>query len=306
MARITSGTTSIDLHGLTRQQHEGLRGTASWLGHLAARKPLGAFGAVVLILMVLMAVFAGVVAPYDPLLNDSTIILQGPSAQHLAGTDQFGRDIFSRIVYGSRTSLQIGAATMAVAITLSVVVGLVSAYFGGTLDYGVQRFVDAVQAIPDLILLIAIMVILGPSLLNVIIALAFQRAITSSRVVRGATLAVMTSSYIEAARTIGASDPHIMARHVLRNIVPPIIVIASLGFGQVILAEASLSFLGYGVQPPTPSWGNTLSADGRKYMYAQPWLLLAPSIALSLVVFGINMLGDALRDLLDPRLRGAG
>ncbi|MGI8554366.1 MAG: ABC transporter permease, partial [Dehalococcoidia bacterium] len=187
----------------------------------------------------------------------------------------------------------------------AIILGVAGAYFGGLFDYVTQRVVDAVQAIPGLILLIAIMIVLGPSLFNVVIALSVGNIFRNSRVVRGAALGIFNNSYFDAARVIGASPLRVMFRHMLPNIVPTIIVVASLGFGQLIIAEASVSFLGYGIQPPTPSWGNMLSADGRAYMYAQPWMLAAPALALALVVFGVNMFGDAVRDLIDPRLRGS-
>ncbi len=275
------------------------------LARLAARKPLGAFGAFTLILMIVVAITAGLISPYDPVANDQIAALQLPSASHLFGTDQFGRDVFSRVIYGARISLYVGVGATIVSMIPAVIIGIVSAYFGGAIDYVIQRVVDAIQAIPGLILLIAIMVVLGPSLLNVIIALSFGGAFRNSRVIRSAALAIFGNTYFDAARVIGASPLRIMVRHMLPNIVPTIIVIASLGFGQLIIAEASVSFLGYGIQPPTPSWGNMLSADGRAYMYAQPWILIGPAVALALVVFGVNMFGDAVRDLIDPRLRGS-
>ena len=187
----------------------------------------------------------------------------------------------------------------------ALLLGLASAYFGGWIDYVTQRLVDAFQSVPYLIMLISIMVVLGPSLTNVIIALSFRRAIVESRVMRGATMGILNNTYIESARATGATDVRIMLRHLVPNIMPTLIVLGSIGFAGVILAEASLSFLGYGVPPPTPSWGGMLAADGRAYMFAAPWMLIAPTIALSITVFGVNMFGDALRDVLDPRLRGS-
>ena len=271
----------------------------------ARRKPLGAFGALVMVVLVLMAVLADFVVPYDPLAHDATVALNSPSPSHVAGTDQFGRDIFSRIILGARTSLYVGVAVTVFSIVPAVALGMISAYFGGWVDYGLQRVVDTIQSVPYLILLIAIMVVLGPSLLNVILALTFRRAIVESRVMRGATMGILNQTYVDAARAIGATNSRIMVRHLVPNIMPTVIVIASIGFGGVILAEASLSFLGYGVPPPTPSWGGMLAADGRAYMYAAPWMLIAPTLALAITVFGVNMFGDALRDVLDPRLRGA-
>ncbi|MEX2229885.1 MAG: ABC transporter permease [Dehalococcoidia bacterium] len=271
----------------------------------ARRKPLGAFGAIVLTVLVAMAALADVIVPYDPFAHDASAELAGPSLSHLAGTDQFGRDIFSRIILGARTSLSVGVAVTVIAIIPAIALGLASAYFGGWADYLLQRLVDTIQSVPYLIMLIAIMVVLGPSLTNVILALSFRRAIVESRVMRGATMGLLNQTYVESARAVGATDWRVMVRHIVPNIMPTVIVIASIGFGGVILAEASLSFLGYGVPPPTPSWGGMLAADGRAYMYAAPWMLVAPTVALALIVFGVNMFGDALRDVLDPRLRGS-
>jgi len=271
----------------------------------ARKKPLGAFGAAVLVVLVLLAVFAELAAPYDPLAHDINVVLQGPSLSHPAGTDQFGRDIFSRVIFGARTSLYVGVFVTVAALIPGIALGMISAYFGGWVDYLMQRIVDTIQSVPYLIMLIAIMVVLGPSLVNVVFALAFRRAIVESRVMRGATMGILNQTFVEAARASGATDMRIMIRHLVPNIMPTVIVIASIGFGGVILAEASLSFLGYGVPPPTPSWGGMLAADGRAYMYAAPWMIIAPTVALALVVFGVNMFGDALRDVLDPRLRGS-
>lgn len=256
-----------------------------------------------LLLLLFVGVFADQLAPYDQFAHSSEV-LQAPSTSHLAGTDQFGRDVMSRLIHGARISLYVGITVTLASLIPATIIGIVSAYFGGWFDYLLQRFVDTIQAIPNLILLIAIMVVLGPSILNVIIALSFRSAIVESRIMRGATLGLLNEGYVDAARAIGATNLRIMVRCILPNIMPTIIVLASIGFSGVILAEASLSFLGYGVPPPNPSWGGMLAADGRSYMYAAPWMLATPTIALSIVVFGVNMLGDALRDVLDPRMRG--
>jgi peptide/nickel transport system permease protein len=269
----------------------------------ARAKPLGAFGAVILTVMVLMAIFATRLEPYDPVATNQRQALQAPDAEHLLGTDQHGRDVLSRVIRGARISLYVGLGATTAAIVLATIIGVVSAYFGGATDYFMQRLVDAVQAVPGLILLISVLVILGPSITNVVLALAFRSSITTSRVVRGATLGVLTNPYVESAKVLGAHDLRVMLQHVVPNIVPPVIIVATVQFGGAILAEAALSFLGYGVPPPTPTWGGMMSAEGRIYMIAAPWVLLAPAIALSLVVFSVNVFGDALRDRLDPRLR---
>ena len=269
-------------------------------------KPLGALGALILVLMVVVALFARQIEPYDPLATNQREALLSPGGDHLLGTDQYGRDILSRVIRGARISLYVGLGATVAALLVATAIGVTSAYFGGAFDYFVQRFVDAVQAVPGLILLISVLVILGPSITNVMIALAFRSSITTSRIVRGASLGVLANPYIEAGKVIGASSLRLMARHVVPNIVPPLIIVATVQFGGAILAEASLSFLGYGVPPPNPTWGGMMSAEGRTFMLAAPWILYGPAIALSLVVFSVNMLGDALRDRLDPRLRGAG
>ena len=274
------------------------------LATLARRKPIGAVGAVIVFLLFGAALFAPVIAPYQPLELNPAERLQKPSARHLAGTDQLGRDIFSRLIYGSRTSLTIGLAVVIVSAVPAVTLGLIAAFYGGWVDYLIGRVVDTVQAIPGLVLLIAILVTLGPSLMNVIIALCARRIWTECRVFRSAALTVQSQTYVEAARALGAPNWWIMARYLLPNITPLIIVITSLGVAGAILAEASLAFLGYGVPPPAPSWGGMLSSDGRAYMFVAPWMLVGPAVALSIVVFGTNMFGDALRDVLDPRLRG--
>lgn len=269
------------------------------------RKPLAAFGGVILLVVILLAILADVIVPFDPMAQSSAEQLKSPSLRHIAGTDQFGRDTFSRVVVGARTSLYVGVGVTVLALVPAIMLGVASAFLGGWVDYLLQRIVDTVQSIPYLIMLIAMMTVLGPSLFNVVLALAFRRAITESRVMRGATMSIMNQTYVEAARAIGSNTFRIMIQHLIPNIMPSVIVVASIGFGGVILAEASLSFLGYGVPPPTPSWGGMVAADGRAYMYAAPWMLIAPATALALVVFGVNMLGDGLRDVLDPHLRGS-
>lgn len=273
--------------------------------HFLRRKPLGAFGAVVLLVLVVAAALAGLISPHDPYAH-STDALHSPSWDHFAGTDQYGRDIFTRILYGARISLIVGIGATLLSIIPATIIGISSAYFGNAADYVIQRLVDAVQAIPGLILLITIVVVLGGGVWNVTLALAAPSAIVGSRVVRSAALQVMGQDYVIAARASGASNLRIMMRHVLPNVTAPVIILASLGFGQFILAEASLSFLGYGVPPPEPSWGGMLASEGRAYMYAATYMFVAPALALSIVVFGVNMFGDAIRDVLDPRLRGTG
>jgi peptide/nickel transport system permease protein len=283
-----------------------VRSAGGTLLRLARAKPLGAVSALILLLCVVVAAAAPLISPYSPLSNNSSAELQPPSVRHLFGTDQFGRDVFSRVVYGARVSMEVGVGATVAGGFAAVVIGIVSAYFGGAVDYLIQRVVDCVQAIPAIILLIALLVILGPSLTNVIIALSVRTAFVSSRVQRSAALTVMGQTYVDAGRVLGATDARIMTIYILPNIMASVIVIASINFGGAILAEAALAFLGYSVPPPAPTWGSMLSGEGRAYMFVAPWLLLAPAVVLSAVVFAANMFGDALRDVLDPRLRQAG
>ncbi|MFN8559732.1 MAG: ABC transporter permease [Dehalococcoidia bacterium] len=271
----------------------------------ARKQPLGAFSAALLVVIVLTAAFADVVAKYPPTRNNVGERLSGPSANHWFGTDQFGRDVFSRVVHGGRISLAVGLGASAIAIFIATVIGLLSGYLGGSVDAVVQRFVDTAQAIPPLIMLIGIMIVLGPSVMNVIIALSVRGGLGLSRVIRGSVISVRAAPYIEAARSIGMSELRIILAHVLPNIVPTIVVLISTSIGGYIVAEASLSFLGYGVPPPAPTWGGMMSADGRLYMLVYPGILVFPTVVLALVVYSMNMFGDALRDEVDPRLRGA-
>jgi peptide/nickel transport system permease protein len=281
------------------------RGWPQFIGfvlRLGRRKPLGAIGAVIILVLLVMAVFADQIAPYA--YDESIARMKPPSMQFWMGTDNLGRDVWSRVVYGARISVTVGFATVALANLLAVVIGVSSAYIGKTYDILVQRVVDAWISFPALVIILSLLAVLGPGLLNLILALSLIGAAGASRVIRGATLSVMQNPYIEAARAIGAGHGRILLRYVLPNIMATIIILATIGLGTVILAESALSFLGFGVPPPYPSWGGMLSGSGRTFMYHAPWMALWPSVAISLAVFGFNMLGDALRDVLDPRLRG--
>jgi peptide/nickel transport system permease protein len=271
---------------------------------MARRKPLGAFGGLIILLMLIMAIFAESIAPFHYNKTHVRDRLKPPSATYILGTDNLGRDIFSRIVYGARISMIVSLSSVIIGIVLATVVGTTSGYFGGAFDILVQRVVDAWQAFPGLIVLLSIMAVVGSGIVNLTIALGVLVAAGTSRVIRSATLSVKEHTYIEAARAVGASHWHILLRYVLPNVMAPIIIAATVTLGFVILAEASLSFLGFGVPPPYPSWGLMLNGSGRVFMLRAPWMALWPGIAVSLAVFGFNMLGDALRDVLDPRLRG--
>jgi peptide/nickel transport system permease protein len=267
------------------------------------RKPLGAIGALIIVALLVMAVFANRIAPYS--YDESIARMKPPNARFWMGTDNLGRDVWSRVVYGARISVTVGFATVALATVLATVVGVSSAYVGGAFDMVIQRIVDAWISFPALVIILSLLAVLGPGLLNLILALSIIGAAGASRVIRGAALSVMQNPYVEAARAIGAGHPRILLLYVLPNIMATVIILATIGLGTVILAESALSFLGFGVPPPYPSWGGMLSGSGRTFMYHAPWMALWPSVAISLAVFGFNMLGDALRDVLDPRLRGA-
>jgi peptide/nickel transport system permease protein len=267
------------------------------------RKPLGAFGAAVVLLLLFTAAFAPVLAPYSYEQGDAAVRLQPPSLEHPLGTDANGRDMLSRIIWGARVSVTVGFGSVFIAMGLATLIGTVSGYFGGRLDTLIQRLVDIWMAFPAIVLLISLLSVLGPGLWNVVITLGVLLAAGASRVVRGATLGVRNNLYIEAARCIGCTDGRILLFHVLPNVFPVVIVLATVQLGGAILAESTISFLGYGVPPPHPAWGAMLGGIGRAYMHQAPWLVLWPGLAISLTVFGFNMLGDALRDVLDPRLR---
>ena len=270
------------------------------------RKPLGAIGGVIVLALLVMAVFAGHIAPYAYDQSIAAARTKPPSAQFWMGTDNLSRDVWSRVVYGARISVTVGFATVALATVVATAIGVSSAYLGGVYDIAVQRVVDAWMSFPALVVILSLMAALGPGLVNLILALSILGAASASRVIRGSALSVMANPYVEAARALGAGHGRIVAVYVLPNVMATIIILATIGLGTVILAESALSFLGFGVPPPYPSWGAMLSGSGRSYMYHAPWMALFPSAAISLAVFGFNMLGDALRDVLDPRLRGSG
>ena len=260
----------------------------------------------VVLALILVSVFADVLAPYPYDEIRLMEILEGPSARHLLGTDNVGRDFLSRIIHGARVSLLIGLAATTISVVVAVVVGGVTGFLGGKLDLVVQRFVDAWIAFPGLLLLLTLMSVVGRGVLQIILVLGISGGIGSgSRVVRSAVIAIKEHVYFEAGSAIGSSKWRTLIRHVLPNIAPPVIIIFSISVGGYILSAASLSFLGFGLPPDVPDWGGMLSREGRQYMEAAPRLALWPGLCLTLVVYSLNMFGDALRDLLDPRLRGA-
>lgn len=292
----TETGTQLNLQGLVSGR------PSKWL-LVAKRKPLGAASAVIILVLILAAVSADIIAPYDPLTVAESERLQPPSWTHPMGTDNLGRDILSRIIHGSRISLWVGFLSVLIATGVGVIVGTVSAYAGGTTDLVVQRFIDAVQSIPGLILALVMAVVLGPSTTTAVVAIAIVNIPSQARVVRSAVLSVAEEAYIDAARAVGCSNPRIMLLHILPNIVAPVIVLASVLFGSAIIIEASLSFLGLGTPPPAPSWGGMLSGAGRQFMEQVATLALFPGLAISIAVLAFNLFGDMLRDILDPRLR---
>jgi peptide/nickel transport system permease protein len=267
-------------------------------------KPLGALRGLLILLLVGMAIFAPLLAPYDPIQINAADRLCPLGMGYLLGTDDFRRDILSRIIYGARISMVIGLSAVGISTVLATLLGVISGFYGGRVDTVLQRGIDTLMAFPGLVVLLTIMAILGQGLGNVILALGIGGTAGNARIIRSAVLTIKENQYMEAARAIGCRDWQLIRRYILPNIAAPIMVVATLGLGVAILAESSLSFLGFGVPPPAPSWGGMLSGSGRTYMLKAPWMAIAPGIALSLAVFGFNMLGDALRDLLDPKLRG--
>ncbi len=259
-------------------------------------------GLVIISLLVVIAVFAPVVAPHDPTEVNSMVRLQPPSKEYPFGTDHMGRCILSRIVYGARISLLVGVTVISVSLLIGIVLGTISGYFGGLVDDVVMRLVDGFLAIPSMFLALALAGTLGPGMVNLMIALIAVEWSSYARVVRGSILSVKEQDFVEATRGFGASDFYIIVRHILPNIISPVIVIATLGIGYAILAAAGLSFLGFGVQPPTPEWGSMLD-DGRLFMRKAPYIMIFPGLAIMITVLAFNFLGDGLRDEMDPRFR---
>ena len=278
------------------------------LKRFVVSKPLGAVGGLIVLIILFAAIFSPLVAPFDPYEfnldeNGMPVRLEGPGGAYLLGTDAIGRDVFSRVIYGARVSLIVGLGAVALGVTLGTIIGLISGYFLGKIDQVLQRVVDTLMAIPAIVLALAVMTMLEPGIFNIILVIAIVIAPGSARVVRSTVLAIKQNVYIEAARSIGATDRRIVFRHILPNVVAPIIIIASIWVGNAIVIEAALSYLGLGTPPPTPSWGGMLALEGRRYLENAPWLAIAPGVAIRIAVLAVNMLGDARRDVLDPRLR---
>ncbi len=270
---------------------------------LCKRQPLGAIGALVVIVMIFMAIFAEYISPYDPVANAFEYMLEPPNANFWFGTDQFGRDILTRLIYGARTALFVGFVAAFVGAFSGLVLGVASAYYGGKVDLIVQRIMDVFMAFPLIILALAVVATLGTGIENVIIAITIPFIPQCARVVRSSALSIREIPYVDAARACGFSDARIILRHMTPNVMAPFLIMLTTFVGQAILLEASLSYLGLGVQEPVPSWGLMLQGGAEEYAESAPWVAIFPGIAISLAVFGFNLFGDALRDLLDPKLR---
>ena len=271
---------------------------------LVKEKPLGLAGGIIALLLLFIAIFADLLAPYGINEVSGADMLLAPSARFWLGTDHLGRDMLSRVIFGARVSMIVGLAGATLATIVSLTIGILSGYIGGKFDLIAQRVIDAWMCLPLLILMMFVISIIGPGIWQLIVTLGLTQGVTGSRIVRGAVLGIKENVYVQAAEAIGCSTPRILTRHILPNIMAPTIVLFTTRVPGVILLEASLSFLGFGIPPPTPSWGGMLSGSGRTYMFQAPWMAIWPGLALSIVVYGVNMFGDALRDLLDPRLRG--
>jgi len=289
--------TSVDYRSELAKAGANIDSRWAKLRFLARRYPLGAAGGVIMAVCVFAAVFANYITVYDPLSTNAAL------SQHWLGCDFMGRDVYSRIVYGARISLMVGIGSLGLGLTCGVIIGLTSGYLGGWVDLAVQRLIDILQSLPLLVMALLMTASLGPSLRNTIIAISIALVPSSARVVRASTLSLREQPFVESAKAIGMSELRIAFRHVLPNTLAPLIVLATAQLGATILIEAALSFLGLGVPEPYPSWGRMLSESAAEYVRTAPWLVIFPGLAISSIVFGTNLLGDALRDVLDPRQR---
>jgi len=300
---MSTATASIRV---SEAEPSGKLSPAQALWAISKRKPLGAAAGFLIVLLVLTAIFADLLAPHDPLAARPEVRLAAPSWEYPFGTDDIGRDVFSRIIHGTRISLWVGLLAVGIGTLAGTIIGLICGYWEGWVDLILQRVMDALMAIPGLILALAIVSVLTPSTTNAMLAIAVVIIPGNSRIVRGAVLSAKQNPYVEAAQALGCSHVGIILRHILPNVTAPILIIASIWLGNAILIEASLSFLGLGTQPPTPSWGLMLSSTGRAFMEQAPWLAIFPGLAISLAVLSFNLFGDTLRDAWDPKLRRKG
>ena len=294
---------TIETTSAIREPKRRSRFAAFWIRFLK-EKPLGTACGIIILILILVAIFADALIPYPPFAMHLADRLQGSSAQYLLGTDHIGRDLLSRLILGARISVLVGLAATILNVVIAVLIGGISGFLGGKLDLAVQRFVDAWMAFPGLLLLLTIMSIVGKGLLQIIVVLGIAGGIGGSRIIRSAVIGIKENDYFLAAQAVGTPTSQLLIRHVLPNIMAPVIIIFSINIGGVIISLASLSFLGYGLPFSIPEWGGMLSREGREYMETAPRLALFPGLALTITVYSLNMFGDAMRDLLDPRLRG--
>lgn len=298
VAQPASGDTSLLA---TSARHTNSRSLWNRARYGLRRSTSGKIGVVLVLLVIFAAVFAALVSPHDPYEMHTQHRMIGPSFYYPFGTDEFGRDILSRIIYGARISLQVGLISVSIALVVGGVLGLVSGYFGGWIDSVISRCMDVLFAFPEILLAIALLAVLGAELRNVMIAIGIVYTPSFARIVRGPVLSAKNQEYVEASRVIGASTPRTMFKHVLPNVTAPLIVQATIAFSFAVLTEAALSFLGLGAQPPEPSWGSMLSG-GRRFVEQAPWMAIFPGAAIMVAVLGFNLMGDWLRDVLDPRM----
>lgn len=300
MTDITPDTVPVITYKLRKRRHP--------LIGFALEQPLGSLGLLIILVMIFAAIFADVVAPYDPLLTDYMAIMQPPSVAHWMGTDDFGRDLLSRVIYGARTALAVGFIASLAGCSIGALIGMISAYAGGWIDTVIQRLMDVILSFPIIVLALAVVAVLGKNIvlgidINLIIAIGLPIIPKVARVIRSSTLSIRELPYIDAARAAGFSHNRIVLRHIMPNVTAPFLIMLTAYVAQAILLEASLSFLGLGVTEPTPAWGLMLSGSAAQYYQEAPWMIIFPGIAISLAVFAFNLFGDALRDWLDPKIR---
>lgn len=311
MASVGQAQAEAEAYWYFRPERSLLSRILRGLWWFTRRKPLGAVGGLLVAVMIFVAITAPWIAPYWYDDQSWPEAMQGPSLRHLFGTDDLGRDMLSRVIYGARVSVVVGFAAVTMSAVIATAIGTISGYYGGWFDSTFQRLVDIWMSFPGLVILVTVVSAFSRSgdpvhrIVAITVVLGTMMAAGSSRVIRGATISMKNNQYVEAARCIGANDARILARHILPNVFAVIIILATVQLGGAILVESSISFLGWGVPPPFPSWGQMLSFKGILFMRAHPWLALWPGLAIALAVYGFNMLGDALRDVLDPRLRGS-
>ncbi|HEY91875.1 MAG TPA: ABC transporter permease [Dehalococcoidia bacterium] len=295
---------TVDTPVTVRKERRKQSWLVDFLVRLVREKPLGLVGAVITLLLFLAGIFADVIMPYPFAEMHLRDAFQAPSGQHIMGTDDLGRDLFSRVVYGARISMIVGLGGATLGTILSTILGIVSGYYGGKTDLFLQRFVDSWMSFPGLFLMLSMITIIGQGMWQLIIVIGLLYGIGGSRIVRSAVIGIKENAYVQAAVATGCPPSRMLLKHILPNVMAPIIILFTTRLPSMILLESTLSFLGYGIPPPTPSWGGLLGQSGRDNMLIAPWLAIWPGVAISMAVYGVNIFGDAIRDLLDPRLRG--